>query len=1063
MESLDGNSILRSASLADYPPEAITYKPGDNVLVWTSTKSDEAQASFQQAVVTEGCEQSRRMRVRMHDGTLKEYGNGASKRGRFTLALPNLGNRRSRLHLYVINRWHPSSQDARHSWIALLLGPGARPIGDILATRLRCIPDADESDLYRYYLYLHNSPTKEAACQSIARAAESCLWSFLTLQALLESYQELKLVANHDGTLVLRGPCSAVLVPALKKHLGVLGCARSCDTTKVAYSKREKVLLTGAALTLDRAREAVVHSLGCACIPSRLLDGEADKATSLLRSNAAAIGWRCREEGPAARHAQILADSEEGYSCPACTLAVHGPRVEAVCLLNYARFHAEVPSVKHAEIFFCARASLSPSDYLQPATKAATAWASYGIEDARGGKHFLPWVVKQLPSCNDEEAYRDLVLSQWSIRNLKRKLEGEMACVRPMRYTVELDLTSVLDFIEYTDFRTTTDVHPLPRRGWCGLINPLEWIEAPHLKVQACITIWPQEGVVFQHAQHRPQPRARMNARVLRAASSEQKMELARAFVSSEVHLNLPGGNNEPVTGPVPLHLCASGHPESVSWAQVATRVLTHGILPSTGDIEEIFSAWKRNINNADRACCLCMTCKQATQEAIPGFWDMQADLNAIVCSFPCSWRPCRRSVCTASIPTYQLPPCPLNNVTRDAACLTASSVYRRRISEKFAMEIKKDNVAVSQSSALDPVSYWVSVLAQLWAAPRKQAAKPDARGTSWPLHVLEKLATLPQNSEECQNMSLTMEVLLSRIRDTAYEMKVAAVKAWLQLRALPLRILSRELSTEKGKYELVSVLARCVEVSDLKIACCFFFTSRSFCNCIERGWDSQSISRWILNTIISRPAPWSISESMENMALAIASQCPAKKALILAESHVHLTATAWATLWTNDQDHSAAPTIHESISQGLVAKEYAQLHAPMVGSSRWFDSHDHPEHAALLLDHSLRELISALLYICVHDAASPFVELKEDDVPGVLRGDPEYLHSEDCEWEVTRAALAQRMSRLLTGSAEQDLPADVVEALVRRLENILSEGSGSTTLLTAECLPRKSFWLIRD
>ena len=269
MERLDGNSVLRAASLVDYPPEAIAYSPGDEVLVWTSSCREGDGAGFERAVVAERSQLTGRMRVRTEDGAVIEYGSGAPKRGRFTLALPNAETKRSRLQIYAIDRSDPTSQDARDSWNVLLLGPGARPIGVMLATRLRCLPDADESNTARYWLYLQGATTKEHVCQMIADAAECCLWSFLCLQPLLESFQELQLTNNHDGTLVLKGPCSTALVPALKKHLGLMGHPQPCDDTKVAYSKRESVLLCGSSLTLESARVAVARSLDCALIPLR--------------------------------------------------------------------------------------------------------------------------------------------------------------------------------------------------------------------------------------------------------------------------------------------------------------------------------------------------------------------------------------------------------------------------------------------------------------------------------------------------------------------------------------------------------------------------------------------------------------------------------------------------------------------------------------------------------------------------------------------------------------------------------------------------------------------------
>ena len=1065
MEHLDGNSVLRSASLTDYPPEAIDYSPGEEVLVWTSSGREGADASFEQAVVIESSQQTGRMRVKTKDCTVLEYGSGAPKRGRFTLALPNACTKRSQLQIYAINRNDLTSRDARDSWNFLLLGPGARPIGEMLVTHLRCVPDADESNITRYWLYLQGVATKEHACQMIADAAQSCLWSFLSLQALLESFQELTLTNNHDGTFVLSGPCSTALVPALKKHLGLLGNAQPCDDTKVAYSKRERVLFYGSSLTPESARGAVERGLDCACIPLRLLDAGRDELVRTLKASAAALGWRCREEGPAARYAQVVSDAEKGYSCPACILAVHGPRQEALCLLNYARFHAEVPVVRHAEIESPNQQSREAWEPRCPRDKAAVAWSTYGTDDDADNVYFGPWSLKKAPKEDDERAYRNRVLSQWSVRNMKRKLEGEMACVKPMQYDVRVDFASALDFIEYADFQTVDGVCSLPRIGWCGLINPAEWIKSSQVEIRVRITIWPQEGIAFRRAQSRPAPRARVNTKALLASGSYRHLKLARAFVSSEDHLNLPDCNGRLVTGPTPLHLCASGHPEAWSWAEMATQAVTRGHTPNPSDIEDIFSTWKRKINDADRPCSLCMTCKLVTNDAIPGFWDVRADDSIQICTFPCSWRPRRRSLCTTTVSAHQLPPRPITNAEEAPGCAAGPFFdYRKTISSKFAMESSKVDGDALAPNELDAVAYWVYVLGKLGRLQTRPKAKA---GTLWPRELLQQLAVVPQNDGECEYLSATIEVLAMSNLGSDFDKKLHMVKTWLDISVLPMRIVSRELSTERGKLEFVSVLRRCGEVSNLKTACCFYFASRNLCDCVDRGWDAKALSQWIENTLISKPVPWSLSESLENLTLAIASEHPARRALSLVASDVNLTLEAWVRMWNTCDDAVHTAVVCDHAAQALASRESEQLHSPQVGSRRWFDSRDHPEHAALLLDHALRELVSALLYLwCLgsHSPShSPLIELRDENIVGAVRGDAEYLHVESGVRKVSRASLAQLAMRLLTHHLDPCAAADLSEALTVRLENLLSEGCASTTSLTAGCLPRKSAWLVHN
>lgn len=1022
---LDSNSVLRAASLTDYPAEAVAYAPGDEVLVWTKGSKDERD-NFERAVVTKRSKTTGNMNVRTEKGDNLEYGSGVSKRGRFTVAVPKGPyTKRSTLRVYSVDRTCYSTnrtKDARNAWNFLFVGPGSRPIGELLAVKLGCLPDADESNLERYWLYLPTGLTKEDACNLVSEAAKKCIWTYICLQSQIESLQELHLRNTGDGSYILDGPCSTALIPALKQFIGMLGYPQLNTKTSVAYSKRESVHIRGPLLSRQTACDAILQCLDCAHIPRRLLNTSNDTLLCTLKRNANLLGWKCTEEGPAARYAHIVKDSQDGYSCPANILAVHGPQQEALCLLNFARFHAEIPTVKNAEI----ECAAYPSEVGQarcPSEKAALTWA---LHDSDNG----PWLLKKIADDDSDKQYCRDIMNQWSARNIKRILEGELASVRPMQCLVEIRLTDALDFIEYTDFKTLDKTTPLPRLGWCGLINPAEWIEDVHAVCRVRLTIAVTEGIAFARAQSRPTPRVRLNAKALLSSTPTQRQKLAQGFVSSYDHVGLPDLNGQQVTRPTPLHVCASGHPEANVWSRVATQKVVNKDAVTCEDIEDVFSSWMSKINDAERPCSLCMTCNQIIHSAIPGFWHISPDDTVIICSFPCSWRPLRRTLNTCSGGSFLLP-------------ITDIDITRQ---VENSAQVKSQITASGISK--DSVDLWCSIIRSF-----SSTTKPINIG--WSNDLLEQLEILQLTYIERTHLATIFVASAQNIKHADFDKNLNEVKIWLGLPSLPLCNISKEWNTIKGKQEFIDVLLKCARVTNLRTTMLFFFASRRISNCINRGWDSAAISEWIDATVNSHCEAWRIADSVDMLTVAISSDYPACRALHIASSTS--SAKTWLDLWTSCSFEGES-TIYQSKHHDLALKEANQLLAPEVGSHRWFDVHDRPEHAALILDHALRELVSSLFYIWCLDHAS-LQDLQESHIPGVVRGDAEYLHNEK-RWNISDVDLEQRCEMLLRLDSNSDA-AISSKFLAHRMKDLLSHGCASTTDLTAECLPRKATWNI--
>lgn len=601
---LDGNDILRAASSANYPREAIPAAVGDNVQVWAKTNA--GPEGLVNARVIEEDPYSGRMRVMTMDGPVLEYGE-YSKKGRFTCTQPAF-SKRTRLALYVVLSGEDGREDARGGANGLLLGPGARSLGKLLAVRLKCIPDSDASDNEKYWLYIPGATAPGDVSTKVSRESKRLLWSFICLQSHLEQFQKLDLTTDEEGySHTLKGPNSLSLKIPLQKELGSSGHVKSRAGTRVAYSKREEIKMLGVSLSSEKALTAVRRSLRYANLPERLVfpkkNSEGDLGSFLIRRGTQ-MGWRCTIEGPSCRYPQILAESKEEYSCPGNTLAVHGPRNEASSLLHYAKMHAEAPMVKHVEMMLSNRNSPNAPEAMNPTQRAGYTWSLQDLAVVPDSPYFGPWSLRASdPTTTKEEdvQYQYEILNQWSDRNIKRTLEGECVALCPARHALRINFTDAPYLVEYRNFVTHGGVPATPRQGWCGLVNPVEWIEAEECDLS--VLVWPEQGAIFRRATARPSPKAKMSKRELLSAGPQRRLNLLRRFVSSQEHIGLPDLNGVPVTRATPLWLCPAGHPEAANVARIAQRAVLENSPPSVFDIEDAFSQWEERINSGERPC----------------------------------------------------------------------------------------------------------------------------------------------------------------------------------------------------------------------------------------------------------------------------------------------------------------------------------------------------------------------------------------------------------------------------------------------------------------------------
>ena len=303
---IDANDIYRNGELGNIPPEAVPYKPNDRVLVWAQLREPatsgqgELREGFVAATVehfSKGADAA--FKVLTHDDRHLSYLSAARPlRGTFCLALPQgtCGNNRSDrcwVELYAID---PSLRfellaGSRDGWRGLLVGPGARAMGSLLATRLGLLPDADDSSLQGggsngecYWLFLQETQSSRVR-ERVRDAARQSIGLFLGLHQQLSDMQELHLGRDAEGQFELKGPnCSSRgMQEALRAKLGPRGQVRAPqEQTRLHGVQRER--LTLCCHSMDEAERAVRACMRLCRLPESLLRVDGAAAREALPS-----------------------------------------------------------------------------------------------------------------------------------------------------------------------------------------------------------------------------------------------------------------------------------------------------------------------------------------------------------------------------------------------------------------------------------------------------------------------------------------------------------------------------------------------------------------------------------------------------------------------------------------------------------------------------------------------------------------------------------------------------------------------------------------------------------
>jgi hypothetical protein len=174
-----------------------------------------------------------------------------------------------------------------------------------------------------------------------------------------------------------------------------------------------------------------------------------------------------------------------------------------------------------------------------------------------------------------------------------------------------------------------------------------------------------------------------------------------------------------------------------------------------------------------------------------------------------------------------------------------------------------------------------------------------------------------------------------------------------------------------------------------------------------------------------------------------------------------------WDTQLTLLTEHkAAAPPANFNPRILLAQREAEQLEAPIPGTPRWSDSHEQPEHQALLLEHAVRELMSLLFHLSLSAERDQGLLLVQDAsvIDRVLRGDWEYLllesrHCVGSKMHISPVMLCEQLS-LLSSLWLPQVEKKEAEGFIReRIMCALTRGSASTSEYTGRCLPRKYIW----
>ena len=1146
-KNLDANAVIHTGEVKNMPAEALEYEEGTNVFVWASRVKDGKSTEGLVPAIVKTYHKSGdgAFTVCTEDGRTLTYLTAPYASDKhFCFALPHgtCGNTRSHrqwIQLYAITPCTDTyiPKGLRGGWRGLLVGAGARAIGALIATVMELAPDADDSSIEGkgtngecYWLFAQASGERELRVR-VQEALYRCLRSYLILQQHLEAFQSL-LLHTEQKHCVLTGPCASALLPPLRLHLPAWCKIEEQSHTQLAGVRREKVCLVGC--DLPTARAAVTRSMMQVGLPERLLhDNNNVFAKCCLKSSV----WRCTSEGPNARHPGIV-HPEAGWSCPANTLAVQGPSAEAVCLVNYARMQGEVPVAIHAEAL--APLSFAACNTGNPALAAASTWALNGLNvDQARGSYFGPWEIRDARSKQESED-QDEVLPQWSIRNLKRVLEGKSSSMRPGRYDAVVSLENSPACIEWEDFKDPSGNIILCDVGWCGLENPKEWIKQPaQCKCKMRLTIWPLAGTAFPQAKFREAPVVRLSRKHLYEIEQNVHLQqrLAEVFITSKRHEGLENWNSQKIRkkAPEPLPFCASAHPEPLEIARKVLRLPQ----PAVQDIEAI-ERWAGLISDGERPCSLCGTCTSLMNAAIPHLWRIEPQPGRLVCTFPSSWKPRAAMYVHQASATHALPAPPVltplmasdeqEGVTSNAEeamskivtwnipqeCKDLVTCLLRRIRSPAAMEgcrhlmialVKLDRVKKNRSVELDALQDLKRVLPKIQDAKAAEIVghvfvgavierspqgnelsrtlaqlsmplKTNKQGwRPWPLNGLLRLAALPCTPSEHKALATILGIVAKA--GAQYRMQVKAerdVRTWLGFtnEDLPLLRLSSSLLKPSHRESFIELLEGCCKVprSDLRCACRLMFaafrSNASSWNSEDdaSAWNSKAITQWASLTIGKEQDPWTHEESIDRLEIVVVSGLLMRRVLELLEEH-NVCAKHW-----DDQLELVlkGPTTRtrsavSSTPVTLAQRQAEQYEAPTPGEARWYDSHEQPEHQALLLDHTLRELMSLLFHLSLTAERDQGVLVLEDAtaVERVLRGDPEYIFLEkrnclDGKMHVSPETLARQLDLL----AQLCLPhMEKLEAELLRdpIRSILFEGSASVNEYSGRCLPRRYLW----
>jgi hypothetical protein len=323
----------------------------------------------------------------------------------------------------------------------------------------------------------------------------------------------------------------------------------------------------------------------------------------------------------------------------------------------------------------------------------------------------------------------------------------------------------------------------------------------------------------------------------------------------------------------------------------------------------------------------------------------------------------------------------------------------------------------------------------------------------AWSLGELLRLAALPCGSEHKALTALVTLFAQRRAQHRARQEAEQNVRRWLGSAngELPLLGLAAGMLKPSARQHFVESLQGCCGVPrcDLRCACRLLLAAFRPA-ALSEAWSAAAITRWASLTLGRERDPWAHEESIERLKIVSDAGLPARRVLERLEARA-VSAKEWDARLELLLARPAAPSVASSAPIPLAQREAEQYEAPAPGEARWYDAHEQPEHQALLLDHTLRELMSLLFHLSLSTEDQGVLTIEDGAVERVLRGDLEYISLENRraprgKMHISPEALAQQLAALAAVGTE-----------LRR--SILFEGSASTDERTGRCLPRRYLW----